>query len=414
MATSRELREKRARIIEQMREAVKKGEELRSKGDAATDYDTQFDRAEAEERTLSKQIAALERIEEDEKRAAGDHLEDLERRGEMSGDKGKNKEYREAFRQFFCFGIQALDVDQRAVLQTGFKNFSESRAQSTTAAAGGYLIAPEYLPELERTLKDYSGVMQVARIVPTSTGANMPWPTTDGTARKATLVAENATSTAVDFTFGQRALDAYMYRDMAAASLELVQDSAFDIGMFIEESFGESFGRGLNEHFTTGTGSAQPNGLMTASTLGKTAASATVFTRSELVDLVHSVDPGHRKSKSCGWMFHDLTLAFIKKLALGSGDATPLWQTSIRDGEPDKLEGFPYWINQDISSTYTTGQKLILFGDYKKYIVRQVLGVTIRRLEERFIENGQIGFIAFARYDGELANTAAVKHLKLA
>lgn len=413
MPTSRELREKRLRIIEQMREAVAKGDEFRAKGEASTDYDNQFDRAEAEERALYKQIEALERIENEEKRAAGEHIEDLERRGEMSGDKGKNKEYREAFTQFFRFGMQGLEAEQRQVLRTGFKNL-ETRAQSTTAAAGGYLIAPEYLPELEKTLKDYSGVMQICRIVPTSTGANMPWPTSDATARKATIVAENAASTPTDFTFGQKALDAYMYRDMAAASLELIQDSAFDIGGFIQESFGESFGRGLNEHFTTGTGSGQPNGLVTAASLGTTAASATAFTRSELVDHMHKIDPGHRKSMSCGWMFHDLVLAAIKKLALGSGDATPLWQPSIREGAPDKLEGYPYWINQDMSSTFTTGQKLILFGDYKKYIVRQVLGFTIRRLEERFIDNGQIGFIGFARYDGELSNTAAVKYLRLA
>lgn len=414
MATSRELREKRARIIEQMKEAVRLGDEARAKGDSATDYDKQFDRAAADEAVLERQIAAMERIEADEKRAAGNHLEDMERRGEMPNDNGKKHEYRDAFAQFFKFGYNGLDAEQRSILKTGFKNMAESRAQSTTAAAGGYLIAPEYLPELERALKDYSGVMQVARIVPTSTGANMPWPTVDGTSRKATIVAENAASTPTDFTFGQKTLDAFMYRDMAAASLELVQDSAFDIGAFIQESFGESFGRGLNDHFTVGTGSGQPNGLVTASTAGKTAALTSAFTRSEIVDLVHSVDSGYRRSMKCGFMFHDLVLAAIKKLAIGASDATPLWQVSMREGEPDKLEGFPYWVNNDMSSAFTTGQKLILFGDYNKYIVRQVLGITIRRLEERFIDNGQIGYIAFARYDGELSNTAAVKHLKLA
>lgn len=414
--TSTELRQQRARIIEQMREAAKQAEEARAKGESATDFDLKFDRAVADETVLQRKIEALERIEAEEKRAAANHLEDLDRRGTPAGggDNGKKHEYRDAFSQFFKYGYNGLDAEQRSILQTGFKNMSEARAQSTATTAGGYLIAPEYLPELERALKDYSGVMQVARIVSTSTGANMPWPTLDGTARKATIVAENATSTPTDFTFAQKSLDAYMYRDMAAASLELVQDSAFDIGGFIQESFGESFGRGLNDHFTVGTGSGQPNGLVTASTAGKTAALSTAFTRSEIVDLVHSVDSGYRRSMKCGFMFHDLVLAAIKKLAIGASDATPLWQVSMREGEPDKLEGFPYWVNNDMSSAFTTGQKLILFGDYNKYIVRQVLGVTIRRLEERFIDNGQIGYIAFARYDGELSNTSAVKHLKLA
>jgi HK97 family phage major capsid protein len=414
--TSTELRQQRARIIEQMREAAKQAEEARAKGESATDFDLKFDRAVADETVLQRKIEALERIEAEEKRAAANHLEDLDRRGTPAGggDNGKKHEYRDAFSQFFKFGYNALDADQRSILQTGFKSMGEARAQSTTNTAGGYLIAPEYMPELDRALKDYSAVLQVARIVPTSTGANMPWPTIDATARKAAIVAENATSTPTDFTFGQKSLDAYMYRDMAAASLELVQDSAFDIGAFIQESFGESFGRGYNYDFTLGTGSSQPNGLVTASTLGKTAASATTFTRSEIVDLIHSVDPGYRRSMKCGFMFNDAVLAAIKKLAIGASDATPLWQVSMREGEPDKLEGFPYWVNSDMSSAFTTGQKLILFGDYNKYVVRQVLGMTMRRLEERFIDSGQIGFIAFGRADGELINTAAVKHLKLA
>lgn len=412
MPTTLELIQKRARIVEQMREAVTKGEQARAKGESATDYDAEFNKAEAEERNLSNQIRQQQVTEEAEKRAAADHLEDLDKRGEKPSG-GKENEYRVAFRNWFQNGAQALLPEQRELLQTG-KFTPETRAQSTTTTAGGYLIAPDYMAELERSMKDYSGVLQVARIVPTATGASLPWPTIDATARKATIVSENATSTPTDFTFGQLTLGAYMLRDMAAASLEIVQDSEFDIGQFISDSFGESFGRGLNTYFTVGTASGQPNGVVTASTLGTTAASTTSFTRAELVDHLHKIDPGYRKSKKCGWMFSDTVLAAIKKLALGSNDATPLWQPSMREAEPDRLEGFPYWINQDMSVALTTGQKIILFGDYSKYIVRQVKGLVIKRLEERFIDNGQIGFIAFARYDGTLINTAAVKHLKLA
>lgn len=412
MPTTTELKQKRAIIVESMREAVRKGDAARAKGDSAADYDAEFDRAESEERALSSQIQRQERIESLEKDAAGRHLEDLDRRDKKPNGTHQS-EYREAFTTWFVSGGAALTSEQRELLNTG-KFTPETRAQSTTNTAGGYLIAPDYMAELERAIKEYSGVMQAARIVPTMTGVSLPWPTLDATTRKATIVAENATSTPTDFTFGQKTLGAYMLRDMAAASLELMQDSEFDIGQFVADSFGESFGRGLNEYFTTGTGSSQPNGVVTASTVGTTAASTTTFTRAELVDHMHKVDPGYRKSKSCGWMFHDTVLGTIKKLALGSGDATPLWQVSMRDGEPDRLEGFPYWVNQDMSSALTTGQKIILFGDFSKYIVRQVKGLVVKRLEERFIDSGQIGFIGFARYDGNLINTAAVKHLKLA
>lgn len=413
MSNSKALIQKRARIVEQMREAAQAGTAARDAGDAtrAAEQDAVFDKAEAEERELSKLIAREQRLEELEKEQVGRHMEDLDRRGQMPGG-SKGSEYRDAFRTFFRDGHNQLTPEQRAILG---KPEPESRAQSVgTTTAGGYLVPQDYMVELERGIKDYSGVMQVARMISTATGASLPWATSDATSRKAVLVAENATSTPTDFTIGQKQLDAYMYRDMAAVSLELMQDSAFDIGQFISESFAESFGRGLNEDFTVGTGTAEPNGVVVASTLGTTAASATAFTRTEMVTFMHTVDPGYRKSSKCGWMLNDTILAAIKKLSLGSGDASPLWQASMREGAPDRIEGFPYWINQDMSSALTTGQKIMLFGDFNKYIVRQVLGMNLRRLEERFIDSGQIGFIAFARYDGELINTAAIKHFKLA
>lgn len=412
MPTTLELIQKRAKIIGDMREAAKKAEAARAKGESAGDYDKEFDKAETEERELSTQIAQQQRLDILAKEEAEKHLEDQDNRSKAPGGSAE-KEYRDAFKQWFCFGSNNLSEEERQVLARGKAN-AESRAQSTTTTAGGYLIAPEYMAELDRAMKDYSAVLQVCRIVPTDTGANMPWPTLDATARKATIVAENATSTPTDFTFAQKSLDAYMLRDMAAASLELIQDSAFDINAFVSEQFSESFGRGLETYFTNGTGTGQPNGLVTACSLGKTAASATAFTRAEMVDLVHSVDPGYRRSKKCGWMFHDTIMAAIKKLSFGTGDDRPLWQVSIRESEPDKLEGYQYWINQDMDSAITTGKKIMLFGDYNKYIARRVLGMVLRRLEERFIDSGQIGFIAFQRWDGELINTAAVKRLQLA
>lgn len=397
-----------------MSEAVRKADEARAKGESATDYDAEFDRIEAEERSIAKQIKQAEFRERQAKEEAEKHLEEMDKRGEKPSG-SKETEYRDAFRNYMAQGINALDNEQRAMLQGRFSRDNEQRAQTTTTgSSGGYLIPEDFQREIEKAIKDYSGVMQVARIIDTDTGAALPWPTLDATARKAAIVAENTQSTPTDFTFGQKILNAYTYRDMAGAPLELIQDSAFDLARWMPDQFAESFGRALNEHFTTGDNSSKPNGVVTASTLGKAAASATAFTRAEIVDLLHQVDIGYRQSRSCGFMMNDAVLAAIKKLSFGSGDDRPLWQPSIRESAPDRLEGFPYWVNNDMAAALTTGQKVMLFGDFSKYVIRRVRGMFIRRLEERFIDYGQVGFIAFARYDGDLINTAAVKHLILA
>lgn len=408
MATSRELREKRAAIIEQMKEAVKLGEEARAKGESASDYDKQFDRAEADERALSKQIAALERIEADEKRAAGEHIEDLDRRGEGPSDKPKKDDYITAYRTWFRHGDAGLNAEMRALL-------AEKRGTNTqvggTTTLGGYTIDTELIPELVKALKAYSGIFQAARIRPTAQGNTLYVATLDDTSTEASLITEGSSITVQDLTFGQKQLDAYSYKTMMKVSWELMQDSSFNMESEIRDAMGPRFGRALNSSCTTGTGSSQPNGVVTASTLGVTTSSAIAFTMNEITDLIHSVDPAYRMSPKCGFMFHDVALAAIKKLAIGSSDARSLWMPSFREGEPDRIEGYPYWINQGMDNTINTASKIMLFGDFDYYNIRLVQNLLIIRLNERFADNGITGFVGYMRWDGELLNTAAVKHM---
>ena len=108
-------------------------------------------------------------------------------------------------------------------------------------------------------------------------------------------------------------------------------------------------------------------------------------------------------------MFNDSTLAFIRKLKDGQGNY--LWQLGdVRNGEPATLLGHPYSINQAVADIGASA-KSVLFGDMSKYIVRKVMGFQVITLRERYAENFQIGMVGFKRFDGELLNTAAVKHM---
>ena len=108
-------------------------------------------------------------------------------------------------------------------------------------------------------------------------------------------------------------------------------------------------------------------------------------------------------------MFHDNVLAYLRKLV--DGDSRPLWNSGMSAGVPDTLHGRPYTVNQQMSSTITATDKTVLFGAFEKYVIRDVSSVRLYRLEERYRDLDQTGFIAFSRHDGELINTGAVKHL---
>lgn len=410
MSSIRELIEKRAGIIEQMKDAVKKAEEARAKGQSATDYDIAFEKAEAEEAEISKQIDRRQRLEELEKKQAANHLEDLDRRGTPAGggDPVKKLEYREAYRVWFIQGDAALTQEMRALMAE--KRGTNSQIAGTTTL-GGYTIDTELFPEIVAAMKAYSGIAQAARFINTDGGNTLYVPTVDDTATEANLIAEAASITVQDLTYGQKQLDAYKYATHMKLSWELMKDSAFDMDAEIRNAFAPRFGRAMNSSCTTGTGSSQPNGVVTASTLGKTTASATAFTFAEITDLIHSVDPAYRTSDTCGFMFNDVVLAAIKKLAIGTGDARSLWLPSYREGVPDRIEGYRYWINQGMDSTIDTASKIMLFGDFQYYVIRLVQELVTLRLNERYADNGMIGYIGYMRWDGECINTAAIKHM---
>jgi HK97 family phage major capsid protein len=114
-------------------------------------------------------------------------------------------------------------------------------------------------------------------------------------------------------------------------------------------------------------------------------------------------------------MFHDGGLKMLKKIKVlqYSGDTTgqPLWVPGLAAGQADTILGYPYVINQSMT-TPATGVKSILFGDFSKYIIRDVRDVTVIRLDELYAVLGQVAFLALSRHDGDLldAGTHPIKY----
>ena len=287
-------------------------------------------------------------------------------------------------------------------------------AQSVgTDTAGGHTVPQGFVPSLEAALLAFGGVRSVASILRTATGNDLDLPDYNDTSNTGALLAENNPDSEQDVTFGNLLLNAYKYTSkIVKVSKEVMQDSAFNLGTELGQILGERLARIQNTHATTGTGSSQPNGIVTAASSGKTAASATAITTDELIDLYHSIDPAYRNG--AGWMMHDNVALAIRKLK--DGDSQYMWQPGIVAGQPDRLLGGSVTINQDMASSVATGNKTVLFGALSKYIVREVLDITVVRLVERYADAHQVGFVAIMRFDGDLRNagTNPVKYLEQA
>ena len=285
---------------------------------------------------------------------------------------------------------------------------------------GGYQIPEGFQAEVDSAMVHQSGMREASRILPTTNGADLPWPTSDDTAVDGELLAEGTAAgghgdSTGDVVMGRVVFGAYTYTSLVVkVQMQLLQDSAFNLQEFLRDKFAERLGRITNAHYTTGTGSDQPNGVATAaadSTIEPSAASG--ITRENLIDVMHSVDRAYRRNAR--WMLHDTTLANLLKLAFGSADDRPMYKAGdARTGEPDTLEGKPFTVNNDMATDGSATNRALLFGDFSKYIIRTVQPPVLLRLEERYAENLQVGFLMFIREDGDLVNTAAIKHADMA
>lgn len=307
-------------------------------------------------------------------------------------------------------GLQATGYGAGIIRPTSedFKRFQqmhdEERAMAgpqNSTSAGGYAIQDAAMREVEVALLAFGGMRQVSTILRTDTGGPLPIPTVNDSTNVGSLIAEGVTATKLDAAFSQLVLDAWKYTSKEVlVSVELMQDNSVNLPQLLGRILGERLGRITNTHFTTGTGTGQPNGVVAAATFTQaTTTNTTGITYTNLLNLYHSVDPAYRANGK--WMMNDNSISKIKLLLDSQG--RPLWLPGLVDRAPDTIFGSPYVINQDMA-TMTISAKSILYGDFSKYWIRDVRDFTLLRLDERYAEFLQVSFLAFMRTDGDLLN----------
>ena len=284
---------------------------------------------------------------------------------------------------------------------------------TTTAAEGGYTVPSEVAAMVIEKLKAYGGMRDVATILPTSTGVDMNWPTSDGTADVGAIVGQNTAVNAADIAFGTIGLKPFYYTsNKIALPLELIQDSAIDVIEYVLDRLGVRIARIQNTHFTIGAGTTVPDGVIPKAGVGKTGTTGQTLSviYDDLVDLKHSVNRAYRARAS--FMLNDLSVAVVSKIKDSTG--RPMWTPgdaeSITGGRPDTLLGYPVVINDDVA-VMAANAKSIAFGDFSKYTIRDVKNTTVvRRFDDSaFGLANQVGFCGWTRSGGNLLDTAAVK-----
>jgi HK97 family phage major capsid protein len=321
---------------------------------------------------------------------------------------------REGFELFLRKSLPAMSAAERRKL---------SNAMSTTVGSqGGYTVSTMVAAQIVTLLKGYGWMRQVASQISTSNGADLTVPTSDGTAEVGELVGQNVGAASQDPSFAAVAMPTYRFSSKAfTVPIELLQDAAMDIVAFFLQRARDRIGRTQNALFTTGTGTGQPTGIITAASVGKVGTTGQTLTiiYDDLVDLADSVDEGHLGMPSSepglpqpavGWMMPQSMRKVVRKLKDTNG--RPIWTPGRIEGkvtQPAQLLDYPVYINNDMAAP-AANAKTVAFGNLGSYTVRDALDVVMFRFDDSaFTSKGQVGFVAFARAGGNLLDAGAVK-----
>jgi HK97 family phage major capsid protein len=392
-----ELRGKRAQLIKDADAIVAAAQ---AEGRSMTSEEkTKFEAIEADARSFKQEIDIIERNAEMKKELAANEGEARSAAPKATASS--------AFSKYLRHGMGSLNAQERSLM--------EKRGTSTqivgTDSLGGFLVPQEFSNELDVATLFTGEVERLAKKLNTASGGLLDYPTVDDTATDAILTSEGGAVTTADMTFANKQLSAYNYSSLVKVSAQLLQDSAFDLNSFLVEAMGERIARATNAAFTTGDASSKPQGIVVGSSLGNTAANAASIVADDVLDLIYSVDASYRNKPSFGLMAHDNIISAIRALGVGSSNDYPIWQPGMAVGQPDRIFGVPVYVNNDMQSSIATATKTMIAADFSKYVVRNAGGVQFLRLNERFMNELEVGFIAYKRADGAVLNSAAVKHL---
>ena len=287
-----------------------------------------------------------------------------------------------------------------SAMRSNFRNVSNI-LQEKVDADGGYLVPDEYDSRLIDVLEEENIMRSLATTITTAGQHKI---NIAATKPAAAWIEEGAALTFGDAKFSQIYLDAYKLHVAIKVTEELLYDNAFGLENYIITQFGKALANAEEDAFLNGDGKGKPTGIFAATGGGQVANTLTAAMKSDdMIDLVYGLKRPYRKNAS--FIMNDATLATLRKLKDNNG--AYIWQPSYKDGEPDRVLGYP------VHTSAFAPKDAIAFGDYSYYNIGDRGSRSFADLRELFAGNGMIGFVAKERVDGKLVLPEAVKILKL-
>jgi HK97 family phage major capsid protein/HK97 family phage prohead protease len=170
--------------------------------------------------------------------------------------------------------------------------------------------------------------------------------------------------------------------------------------------------------FVTGSGvDPNPEGVITGvgAVGGSVVAggSSVAFGTAEIYSLVDALPPRHVANAS--WLGNKK--AYNKVRQIDDAGGADLW-ARIAEGRPSRLVDFPVYEASTMSATFTATNKVLLLGDFKKFLIVDRIGMSVELIPHLFHTgnnrpSGQRGLYAIWRNSSKVLDPNAFRLLQL-
>ena len=295
----------------------------------------------------------------------------------------------------------------RSLIKGDIRSHNFERRDITKGSAGAP-VPTSFYNQVIAQARLVAPVLGTSTVLNTAGGENLQIPSQFSWSTAA-LPGEGTAITESDAQFNAFVtLSAYKYSFLTQLTTELLEDSGVDILGFLAQMTGNALGYAVGSALTVGSGTNQPKGIVTASSVGGTSGTATGFTADNLIDLLYSLDGAARNLPGVGWMMTGQSVGRVRKLKDTAGNY--VFQPALAMDSPDMLLGKPIYENPNMAEA-TTGTKSVIVGHLPSYYVRTVGGLKLDRSDEYAFNAGLVTFRATWRVDGNLPQTSHIKHL---
>lgn len=287
----------------------------------------------------------------------------------------------------------------------------------TTGASGGYLV-PDPLYQIiiaKRALMSWARQAPVQTF--TTPADHILVPVEDTAATAFVLTAEAGAYNENEATVSQKDLILYKYTKLVKMSEEFANYQGTNFDAWIANSFARAEAVTENTIFTTGTGTSEPQGVLTGSTTGNVVTTSAVLVPQDLTTLIGQLGAGYNVAGQTGFLMKNATKWYLKGTSSTNYFAfiqTPNAGPNTFPGglAGDGFLGQPAYISDDMHA-YTVAANTgfsVLYGNYNYYGIAEKPGLLIQRNPYLYMANGQIGLFATMYRGGSVLQAEAFYH----